>query len=182
MTRTSTMGRVRVTDRGWDEFKHRFLSLENVRITVGVHGDEPERVDGESNVLIAGVHEFGSVDIPARPFVRPTFDANREKYAKQLRGVAVALLKRGIPLRQSIALVGMGVVRDIRQTIRKQGEPAGSFAPLSEMTLEKRRARRANNRTFRGKHLALIDTGQLINSIDWVARIGGSIAERGGRS
>jgi hypothetical protein len=173
--------RVRVKDNGWDRYKDQVRALDGVRITVGVHGDEPERWDGESNVAIAGVHEFGSMRIPARPFIRPTFDRNREKYAKQLRGAVIALLRRGTPLRQSLALVAFGVVRDIRSTIRKQGEPAGSFAPLSETTLAKRRARRVNNRTFRG-HKALIDTGQLINSIDWVVRVGGSIAERGGRS
>jgi len=177
-------GRVRVKDRGWDQFKHDLRALRGTTITVGIHGDEPDRQDGESNVVIAGVHEFGSSDVPARPFVRPTFDRNRERYRKQLRGAVIAYTRKGMPLRQSLAMVAMGITRDVRNTIRRQGEPAGSFVPLSPWTLRRRKLRlrsnggRPRNSKFRG-HKALIDTGQMINSIAWVIRRNGVPVERG---
>lgn len=174
--------RVRVKDRGWNAMKDQLRGLSRLSITVGVHGQDGARQEGgPNNVVIAGVHEFGSLRVPARPFIRPTFDANAEKYAKQLRGAVVRALRQGGQLRQLLALVAMGVTKDIQQTIRRQGMPPGSFAPLSRRTLARRRRRRRNNTRFNG-HLALIDTGQLINSIQWVMNVSGTPAESGGAS
>ena len=54
---------------------------EERSVVVGVRAEE----DGEL-LTIAATHEFGSDDgvIPARPYLRPTLDANRDAYIDQL--------------------------------------------------------------------------------------------------
>jgi hypothetical protein len=148
--------------------------LENLRMTVGVHATERDEGGGPMAV-IAGVHEFGSQRIPARPYMRPTVWSNREKYIKTLRGALRRAIRGQGNLRVHMAHLGERVVRDMQRTIRAQGEPAGSFAPLSPATIAGREARnngRPNNSRFSG-HKALIDTGRLINSIRWVLEIDG---------
>lgn len=158
--------------------------LENLRMTVGVHATERDEGGGPMAV-IAGVHEFGSERIPARPYMRPTVWSNREKYIKTLRGALRRAIRGQGNLRVHMAHLGERVVRDMQRTIRAQGEPANSFQDLADATVEARDARRAASGKRRmGKrrqsannkwtgHKALIDTGRLINSIRWVLEIDG---------
>lgn len=150
--------------------------LASVTLTVGIHATERDEGGGPMAV-IAGVHEFGSSRVPARPFFRPTIWKNRASYLLQLRGAVQKAIRGGKPLRVSLAVIGEGVQRDIQRTIRAQGEPAGSFAPLSPETVANRRQGRAPVRDHKGRfirgHLALIDTGRMINSIRWVLSIDG---------
>lgn len=50
--------------RGMDQLRRRLASLHSQTVTVGVHGDEAKRKDGDgggiSNVRLAAVHEFGA--------------------------------------------------------------------------------------------------------------------------
>jgi hypothetical protein len=157
--------------------------LEGLRMTVGVHATERDEGGGPMAV-IAGVHEFGSMRIPARPFMRPTIWSRRESYTKRLRGALRRAIRGTGSLRVDMAKLGESVVRDMQGTIRAQGEPAGSFAPLSQETLERREARtggRPRNSRFTG-HKALIDTGRLINSIRWVLNVDGQTTGRAPRS
>lgn len=158
--------RVQDIDRGWAGLKAQLRSqLEQTIVTVGVHGDE-QGDDGTSMALIASVHEFGSAraNVPARSFIRSTFDDKRSTYEGMLRRVA-AVVMAGAPLRQGLALVGARVQADIQNRIR-----AGISPALAPSTIDRRLRRnggRPQNDRFSG-FTPLIDTGRLINSIRYV--------------
>lgn len=163
---------VRDIDRGWDRMKaHLRYELRSAEVSVGVHSDE-QGADGTTMALIAGVHEFGapSRNIPARPFIRPTFDENRGRY-ERLMVRAARLAMAGTSLRVGLALVGQQVTADIQRRIR-----AGISPPLAPSTLARRGRRTAEsgaaNNVFTGP-TPLIDTGRLINSIRYVVSVRG---------
>lgn len=160
--------------------------LMAVELTVGVHGRERDDKGGPLAV-IAGVHEFGSQMVPARPFIRPTMWTHRPRYINTLRGAIRKAIKGTKSLQLSMAAIGFGAVSDIQRTIRAQGEPQGSFAPLSPVTAALRRRGSTNpnglHRDAKGRFtkemMILIDTGRLINSIRWVLWDGGNPIEGG---
>lgn len=159
--------------------------LNGLTITVGVHGDAGVDDDnGVSLAVIASVHEFGSQTVHARPFIRPTFDSQKERYWRRIRGALVAAARRHgtRSLQQNLGQVGEGMVSDIRRRIRSRIAPTLSDATIArrekKITDRGGRRRPANNR-FSG-WTPLIDDGQLIGSLRWVVRRGGVEIDRGG--
>ena len=169
-------GTVRIRSRDPGAIDRVMRRVAQLRMTVGIHAQDRDEGGGPMAV-IAGVHEFGSQRVPARPFMRPTVWTNRERYLNQLRGAIRQAMRGKRSIRHGFALIGEGVVRDMQRTIRAQGEPAGSFAPLSDETKAARRRGPASlNRDAKGRFtrdmMILIDTGRLINSIRWVLSTG----------
>lgn len=71
----------------WNAVTHT-VSVRTSIVTVGIFGEEAKR---------AAAHELGapSRNIPQRAFIRPTFDAQKEKLMKMIdRDVAQAIKKR----------------------------------------------------------------------------------------
>lgn len=182
----------RIVRKNPDAFPQLLARLRAVTLTVGIHATERDEGGGPMAV-IAGVHEFGSARVPARPFMRPTVWTKRDKYRARLRGAIKKAVRGTGTLRADLAVIGEGIVSDMQRTIRAQGEPADSFAPLSDETVAARDERRvASNKGRLGKrrknandrwvgHKALIDTGRLINSIRWVLTLDGAATSGAGR-
>ena len=145
--------------REWDKMMRRLDKLGRLEITVGVHGKDAQRDDGESNVAVAATHEFGaphrSPPIPERSFLRSTFDSQREDILDDMATVADKALQGSSPIREA-RILGIETAERVRETIRQGISPA-----LRPMTLERRKAKgsKGENET------PLIDTGQLIQSI-----------------
>jgi len=119
-------------------------------LTVGIHEDAGNHDGGDLTVAgIGSVHEFGSGNVPARPFLRPTFDTNQNKYVRNLsRALGKDVDKKRQPDRTLNAL-GASIVADVQGAIRSRIPP-----PLAESTVAQK-----------GSSTPLIDSGQLINSI-----------------
>lgn len=106
-------------------------------------------------VEIGAVHEFGAGRIPARSFLRSTFDAQRPKYQKfltnGLRREVVAVAKTGQTGPENLTLKRLGLVveGDIKKRIAD-----GIAPPLSPATIARKKSSKP-----------LIDTGQLRASI-----------------
>jgi hypothetical protein len=158
------------------------------RITVGVHASEGVSATGVPIAMIASVHEFGSParNVPARPYLRPTFEAHRGRYAMMIRGALIKSIIKGADLRPLLALVGEKSQSDVLRKLRSNIAPK-----LSPRTIQRRRAKlkgnkgRARNNRFSGAKqkaaggidnqgfTALIDTGQnLKNRIRYVVEMG----------
>lgn len=155
---------MRVAVDGVDDHVRAVSEGSQRRILVGVPEDSTRRDSPVSNALIAYVHEFGSPanNIPARPFLVPSITAKKEDFAKLLAG-AVAM--EGSPgqdanIKQVFEQVGLKAVATVKNYMQN-----GSFPPLAEATLERRRTRgnEPNSRTT-----PLLDTLQLFNSITYV--------------
>lgn len=137
---------------------------EESHVKVGVIGSQggkaPHGDSGLSVLEIAAVHEFGapSVGIPERSFIRRTFNQKQAELAKVCAHLAAEYLA-GLPLEKALGKLGAWGQTAVKKTITEDGVPP----PLKPATI----ARKGSSR-------ALVDTGQLLNSITykvWMGRI-----------
>lgn len=98
--------------------------------------------------LIGFVHEFGSEDgdIPPRSFMRSTVMQRQETWADGLK----TLLRQGKSPEEALAMLGMQMAGDVKAQLVEIADPA----------------LKPENIARKGHEKPLIDTKQLINSID----------------
>lgn len=106
--------------------------------------------DMEEVAFVASIHEFGApgAGIPARPFLRPAFDENRDKIQRVQERALKMVLDSRLTVRQGLGLIGEAGVALVKRQIRKVKEP-----PLQPATIARK-----------GSSQPLIDTGQMLNS------------------
>jgi len=143
-----------IKDSGWSR------DLKNLQkggeVTVGIHESDANRGDGPTNALIGfwqefGTHKNGRRHIPPRSFLQSTASNNEREHRKVLNYAIKKSLGGYLTLKQAFAILGLKVSSDIKETIRAQIPP-----PLADSTIRKKKS-----------STPLIDTGQLINSIDY---------------
>jgi len=144
-------------DRGWKNIKTQLLFLVDGRtVVIGIQGDDANeaREGGMTNIKLGNIHEYGTDDgkIPARSFLRSTFDANNRKYLKAINRISKNIFGGVNPLGQ-LMLLGEVARADVLKTIKSKIPP-----PLAESTIAHKK----------GETTPLIDTGQLFNSISSV--------------
>lgn len=113
--------------------------------------------DGTSVPLVAAVNEFGRPDIgqPPRPYFRNAIRKNSAKWAKA--GGAILKSTNG-NVEKTLMLLGEGIKGDIVQSINDLVSP-----PLKQSTIDRK-----------GFSKPLIDTSVMINSVDYVVKVGKS--------
>lgn len=144
-------------------YKKRFAELRRLKLYVGVPSGSAGRLDPEekkqgqllTNADIAYLQEFGTAKIPARPFLVPTIRQEMPKILKILRPV-LGDLEHANPMVQA----GLYAQAQVRNTIK-----AGLTPPLSPVTIKMRQMRRKSGKAGTKP---LIDTGNLLKSIDFV--------------
>ena len=104
------------------------------------------------------MHEFGSRDgrIPERSYLRSTFDARRDDYARGLRAGLGRVVDGSSDIDTELGRLGLVCTGDVQQTIATLTDP-----PLAEYTIRKK-----------GSSKPLIDEGRLKQSIDHEVRRG----------
>ena len=151
----------RIVDHGYDDIMKELKKADHLYVKVGFP-TEGEVAPGEVNDiseinLIASTQEFGSEkrNIPERSFIRATFDSEYEnlqrfkehEYLQIVQGKQTALV--------AIGNVGEWLVNKTKMYIRNIIPP-----PLKEAT-KKRKGRGGDS------SVPLIDTAQMINTIQW---------------
>ena len=129
------------------EIKGKLKNLEQkiqkqIRIAGGVNVNIDKSAiydDGTPVELIALYLEFGTKNMPARPFMRSAIKKNKKSWAD--------LLAKS----RDFDTVGKKMVEDIKESILD-----GNFKPLKQSTVNKK-----------GHAHVLIDTGKLYDSIDY---------------
>jgi phage gpG-like protein len=170
-----------INRKGWDELMKVVHSARDNQqlVAVGIQGEkasEPhrppvERASGRgkrgvmigpmaqtetTNVLIGGVHEFGTMNgrVPERSFIRSTMHAQEVK----IKGWCAALMKQVVELKitvpNALGKLGELLTAEMKRTIRAGIPPA-----LKQETIDRK-----------GSSKPLIDTGQLLNSITYEVR------------
>lgn len=146
------------TDKGFALFMKRAkkAARESGGVEIGVFDTTPRMVQSTAdvpttNVRLAAIHEFGLGNIPERSFLRSTADLNQRKYLELLKKAEKKALEGEDPKRL-LGLIGEVGVADVKATITSQGH--GHWPALAESTIK-----------AKGSSQALIDTGQLLNSI-----------------
>lgn len=128
-------------------------------VLVGIPAEYTKRQDGKiTNAEIGYINEFGSPKqhIPPRPFLNPAIQENTEKLAE--------LMKPDLKHPESdkhLDRTGLYAVSAVKRQIRNQV----GFVPLKPETI---RARRRKRKSGRAGTKALIDTGNLLQSIHYV--------------
>lgn len=143
------MSRVRVRSdlRVWKKLYNLARKTQGKAVRVGVF-------DGR-NSEIGLVHEFGapSRNIPARPFIRQTFQRKRAELAQLQAKLAQAIMMGRLDEARAMGMLGAWAAGAIKATITRDGE----FAPLKPATIKRK-----------GSDKPLIDTGQLVGAITFV--------------
>ena len=160
-------------DLGWLRIKKELKSYKNSYTAIGYygHGGDPS----EDLAARAGVNEFGAkicvtkkmrgffkykwginlktnvIRIPARPFMRKTYDNNKRKINKQIEMEYNRILEGKQTAKKALTRLGMWYKGLTQITIRK-----GGFEPNKPLTIQNKR----------GSTKPLINTGQLYNEID----------------
>jgi hypothetical protein len=126
-------------------------------VKVGVLGDvqrRQEKGDAIDNVGLAVVHEYGLPHrgIPARPFLRGTFDTKKAAWDKLLERMAPLVLQQKLTVEAALALLGERAAADVKAYVTH----GSALAPNKPATI----ARKGSSRP-------LIDSAQLINSVSY---------------
>lgn len=152
---------------GMERLERELGRMARVSVTVGVHGEDGERDDGGrlTNVQVAAVHEFGapSVGIPERSFIRSTLDAERSGILRDMSDALDRVLQ-GAPVEQEVERVGIYTESRIREAIREGIRPGTTIETTQRKRAKASQKQRSESR-WSGVETALIDTGQMIQSI-----------------
>jgi hypothetical protein len=145
-----------VNDKKWREIKRRLPQLEGASVDVGIQSDAGASNDGTPIAAYAAWNEFGTINTPARSFIRSTADERRTQWNR----VADAVIGRILALRstpeQAFSLLGEQAQGDIKRKIISLRDPANDPATIRR----------------KGSTNPLIDTGAMLNAIRYVVRMG----------
>jgi hypothetical protein len=175
-------GTVRITQdqKGLASLKKRIdtLTPDKSTVIVGLLGDgkkNPRRDESRlTNAALGIIHEFGTSKIPARPFLRPTVNANANRYQKALEAIVKQALETGTSPKRGLGLLGQAAVADIRGAIT-QGPPIPP--PNAEATRARKESKRRKGST--GQVRTLVDTGRLVGALTYKVLDGAEAAKRG---
>lgn len=118
----------------------------------------PTEAEGTPLALIAAVHEFGSEDVPERPWLRTSIRENSDKRSRLNKVNLVKIVKGTLTVDQALGQLGLMASSDAQKKVR-----SGPFAPLAEATIK-----------AKGSSKPLIDTGNFIQNI--ISEVGNSDA------
>lgn len=149
-----------------DDLIAKVRSLKGVKLKAGVLG--AYYVDTKQSVAqVALWNEYGTANIPSRPFMRNAVRDNSSKWMAEAFGGINAYLKDGEPLENVTNHVGAMMQADIQASIESNTPP-----PNKRSTL-RRKSRRVVDRYGKpiegdsGTKQTLIDTGTLFDAISF---------------
>ena len=114
--------------------------------------------DGTPVAKVAVIQEFGTSDIPPRPFLYPTVEKHRAKWVDKL---GEALRLNDYDGKKALNVIGMIAVGDVKDAIKAVTTP-----PLKESSI-KARNRQYKTKSKNTSTKPLIDTGQMLNSVEF---------------
>lgn len=140
-------------DKGWKALVGKLNQLGG-GLRIGVMGDDGYYERGGDKpatvVDIATFNEFGTVDIPARPFLRSTFDEKNKAWT-QFTQRLLNLMPAGTTPEMILDLLGQKAVADVQQKIVDLREPPNAPSTIAQ----------------KGSSNPLIDTGRLRQSVSY---------------
>jgi hypothetical protein len=138
---------VTVDKSPWRKLYNLVRKTDGVAVQVGV-------LEGEL-AEIAAIQEYGAprANIPARPFIRQTFERRRGELVALQAKIATLLMAGKIDERKAMGLLGAWCAGAIKATITSNG----SFAPLAAATIAAKKSSKP-----------LIETGQMVGAIRFV--------------
>jgi len=158
------MAEVEDKDLGWKQLFTQFTSSKETRVLVGLLRSAGEHKSGNggkpiSVAQLGAIHEFGApgAGIPERSFMRTAVDEGRSKLNKLVDKLAKMVVDGDANEEKALGILGETVKNMMKAKIRSGLKPPNSPATIRR----------------KGSSKPLIDTGQLINSINWEVMKGG---------
>lgn len=94
-------------------------------------------------------NNFGTINIPERPFMSNAFDDNRSKYVEALKISAPKILRGEVKVGEVVSKLGIVFADDVREEIINLDTPPNAPSTIKQ----------------KGSSNPLIDTGQMKNSV-----------------
>lgn len=145
--------RVRDIDRGWLRIQKDMQRLRGQYVDVGLFEDKRRK---RKPAEYGFYNEFGTKNIPSRPFMRMTFDESKEELQNKLRFTVGNILSGATPLKEGLKNIGEFYAIKIRKKI----EFTNILPKLKEATIKKKK----------GSTKTLIDTGLMLRSVKFKVR------------
>jgi hypothetical protein len=147
------------------------MGKQDLGVRVGVlqsKGGGETYDEGLTLVEIAAIHEFGSeaAGVPERSFIRATINQKRTEIIRLQTKLARQIIVGKMEPETALGILGTFVAAEIRRTIvekRTEGPEDQANAPSTIAA--------------KGSTTPLVDTGRLLNAVQWevVARGGGGV-------
>lgn len=153
---------------GWTPVGERIFrqleELTSLRVKVGFQDDVKEKkrqgkgkkgTDNTDAPLVAQVaawNEFGTVNMPSRPFMRKSIDNNKDAMADYMRELAAGVMDRSVTAQNALKEIGLKQKDFMQLEIDN-----GNFAPNAASTIRKK-----------GSSHPLVDSGTMRASINYV--------------
>lgn len=150
--------------KGIERLRKEMESINRAKLEVGFF-DTAVYPSGVPVAYVASVHEFGWGPIPARPFMRPTMNAERNTWQRNFLGGFKAVVNGQLTTQQVLDQMGMKISAQIKESISSVTSPA-----LQESTIEARLRKLTAGvaATAKGSIAKpLVATGQMLNSVDY---------------
>jgi hypothetical protein len=185
---------VTIEDTGlMDKIDAGMKDLRNKSVLVGWF-ENAVYPNGEQVAYVAAIQEFGAPEqnIPARPFLIPTFNENKDEWTEILKEGVTTVLSGKLEARGVLAQLGKLASDQVAEKIQSITDP-----PLAESTIQARLDKKANNQivadnTTRHEDVngdsfyvtgeadtdigmlgkPLIDTGLMFQSVSWTVKVG----------
>lgn len=163
---------VKFVDHGLVDLWRRLGELGELELTIGFQGDSGAAIHPLAKVPVATValyNEFGTIDAPARNFLRATMFERREEivalYAREAGRVAMG---KAQPV-EALSRVGEAIAEMVREKIAAADQWATPNAPSTI-------AKKGHAQPLLGGSLADgVTGGTLRRSVSWAVRRGGAI-------
>ena len=146
--------KTKVIDRGFNAIVKELRKLEFkpiVKIGFPQESSKTNADHKESKFLtvldVAVFHEFGTVNLPERSFIRASFDQNKKKYQKLNRKLMVKIYSNRMTVENALDILGETILNDIK-----------AFLTNNEVDPASQRAINEGGKT-------LVDTAQMMNSL-----------------
>lgn len=154
--------RVVANDKVWRELRRKLISMsaQDAHVKVGILASQGgteahDPTSGLTLIEIAAVHEFGSpaAGVPERSFIRETARIYADELAKLQARVARGIINDTLTVDKALGILGAWLQTKIKRRITTG---AGVPPPLAQATIDRK-----------GSDRPLVDTGRLINAIQW---------------
>lgn len=144
------MANVTEKDLGWRKIKAELERAKRLEVAVGVLQGSTNG-EGESIAEYATFNEFGTQDIPSRPFMAMTFDENRSEIDADFAKQGGAMVEGKVTAKVALTIIGQKHADRTKSTITDRN----ILPRLAPSTVK---AKKGSTKT-------LVDTGALANSV-----------------
>lgn len=141
---------VKLIDHGFDNIIRQALKLDGKGVKVGIRRGKGSH-DGTDMLDIAVYNHFGTATIPARPFVSDCAEKNAGQIQEAQRRLVYRVYQGSLSADGALAQLGAWYVN-----VQKGHILHGGWTPNAPATIKRK-----------GSNKPLVDTGQLVNTVDW---------------